>query len=789
MFEKVKNEFGLKRWEYDLIETDNSSVFGAVFPSEFGLGKNRFTLAISANTLQKGTDVFIDIIDSNGKPVYFEISSIANDDNTRNVVVYVYESTAIGNCSIYIAGTRKRSGNAILVGNADYLYKKIVKINSKVPTQSPLVFKNTPIVTYTERLQPVSVSSNTNRLVVVNNLSGSISTGGNVVIPRQLYDSKFDIEKRDTQPQITDFNAEGMNQIQTKSVEVPSQFDSATIQAVNFEFSSSMRGGMIEIGSINVPFPKNAVDTASFYNLRYSASIVEVVNTGSIKVYPPFHQVINYTDSSGNSNTFFAERFSSIANFTCSYYDYADTTLTATTQSFVTLNISAIEPEFGQCKSIEVSYKAVNTFGDFKPIGAFENLPINLLADDSKVMADNISGLVPKSIGTFRNSSADDEFNDFRKYWVITGGGGFVDNRSLQNSIFVSGSTDFYLTPRSSYAIQTPKNTEYILTFKTKNAGRNNLTVLISGSAQIESLGNNGNITSLSSTARDLGTVVGSVSSKDSIEKKSEFYFKSSTQGSVTPIFLFDTGSWNISDISITPANRNGFTGNQTKLQIPIENVDTRTELLLKIKYLGGNGEYASKETLLTGVVFEGNKPEIVYPSASFSKYSDGYSTTMQHYRDVQFNNSGTDVLTVSFPIFKNRDNEPYTGSVYNVACAFTVETVVFGKTGSLAIPSDTYCWAGTLQCRGMVTKFDNLGKPLLFKTVAHSGSSVNQIGTFGSGPIFKTNLDSWFKLDRMSVVDGDLSIRYNLTSTSSFFWDAYGSSTLKATFFENRYN
>lgn len=295
---KVRSEYGIKKWNFTKRENNFSSVLDIKFPDTFKLGKNRFTVNVLPNKLLKGSDIYVDIIDALGNPVYYEISSLVNDDNTRNVVVYIYKDTPIGISKIYVAATLKGSADE-LITTSNYLAVFEVGINPTEQVTGKLVLKDTPTVTFKEKLQPVTMPIVSSRLVEVRNASGSFSTVGGT-IPKQLLTDNLNIERSVSDTVSTNPSLLGTS-AQTNELSLPSFTDFSLLVARNFEFSSSMKGGSIELNNIEIQYPKNAVDTSSFYNITYTASIIEVVSTGSIKIYPPFGKTINYVTDTGTN--------------------------------------------------------------------------------------------------------------------------------------------------------------------------------------------------------------------------------------------------------------------------------------------------------------------------------------------------------------------------------------------------------------------------------------------------------------------------------------------------------
>lgn len=777
---KIKSEYGIKGWNFLKVERGFSTIIDAKFPDVFNLGKNRFTLNISPNKLLKGSDIFIDILDSLGKPIYYEISGVVNDDNTRNIVVYIYDDTPIGIAKIYIAGTLKGSDTE-LVNTSNYLATFEVGVNPTIEVIEKVVLKNTPVVTFKEKLQPVAISTGVSRLTEIRTSSGSFSTIGGI-IPMQFIPDTFNVETRATDSSISTNPSVNGDSATNDDVIIPSYTNFSILTAKNFYFSSSMKGGKIELNDINVNLPADITYNEPIF---YTASIVEVINSSSIKVYPPFSKTI--------TQTFSADRFFNQTNFTCSFYQYQSVSQSATTQSFATFDISGLEPEFGVLSSIDVSYKPVNSFGEFRNIGSFKLSRTNLFTDPNATLFDAERGLIEKPIGNFRNVAIrGNDFNDFQRYWIVGGSGSAeIDNGNLSDSVRVSGSGEFYIVPRVQYGITSSANTSYTLEFNSKNTGTGKLDIYITGSSPIVVLGERPKTDTIQTNYTNVGTYIGTVEARNGSLSENAFEFKTKDVGTFRPLVLVTTGSWNISDMSIYPIHQPGFNSNQTRVQIPLTDVETKSELFIKVQYKNSVGELANKENLLKGVVFQGNKPEVVYHSESIMRDDFGYKVNQIRTSTIQFNNIGTSGGgggTIRFPIFRATNFDIYTGSFFNAAIAYTVHTTIFGKTGSYSTPTDTYNWAFTQQGRAIVSRFDNNGRPLIFNTVSLSGSSVNAIGTFGNGPTSKTNLDSWLTIGKASIADEFLRVNYNITSTSSFNWDANVVSHCEAIIYESRY-
>ena len=102
MTDKKITSNGLKGTYSNHYEINKSSIFELTIPHDFALGKNEVKINLTSRYLKKDTEVLVDVNDSQGKPIYYEISPIANTDNSRSIIVYIDEETAIGKSELML---------------------------------------------------------------------------------------------------------------------------------------------------------------------------------------------------------------------------------------------------------------------------------------------------------------------------------------------------------------------------------------------------------------------------------------------------------------------------------------------------------------------------------------------------------------------------------------------------------------------------------------------------------------------------------------------------------------
>ena len=137
------------------IETKDDAFFGVYdLPPYFGEGKNTFR--IKPTGLAKGSKIDIEITDSNGNPVYWEVPTYKSVDKSRIISVWIYDGsdsnyvTPDGNLEITIVGKDTR--------NRVVRYRKTVKVQKTRTSTSEIIFSS-------DNLPSLSLSSSVETFV------------------------------------------------------------------------------------------------------------------------------------------------------------------------------------------------------------------------------------------------------------------------------------------------------------------------------------------------------------------------------------------------------------------------------------------------------------------------------------------------------------------------------------------------------------------------------------------------------------------------------------------------
>lgn len=607
MIKNKRTSYGLDRRFAQINEFEESGVFEIRMPLDFKLGKNEVKLKLLPNKLLKGSEVLIDIFDATGNSIYYEISNIANEDESRSLIVYIYKDTVPGKCKIYI--------NAVLANNKTYQCQITSDVLTTIENTQEIKFADEPKVKYTERNLQTQVFSNQTRLV--NKVgTGDISILSNVA-PKQIQRDNLSIEKKE----IT--NSESTTTVSNNvgsgsAIEIPTYFQSTTLTSRNFPFSSSMEGGTLFAKNISLEIPKDNNSVVSLFLTDFSASILKVNGTGSIEIYPPFSKTVEYRTISGLTSKITYDRFYNHSNFTCSFNDILTVANSSYSQSYAKFELSNIAPVVGKIEQVEVSYKSLNQIGqDYQSLGIYQVDGRNLLTDPASVFFKNPDGIIETPIGNFRSG-----LTSFQNYWQTSSLGSSAITASVSSKVIDGIKLDYgSRSSTSSFAIIEPKNqykvnvagnqTEFNLSFDSFSESDLNgyipqLDIYISGSeVSVEPILEAIRLSPHQSSS--FGTYIGSISETFGKVRQNKFNFVVKQEGNILPKFISRVGKWHIGNIELKPESDLGFSCNQTKIYAPLS-IPTGSEINFKIDYINPVGrKNKNYSTFVQGVYFRGS--------------------------------------------------------------------------------------------------------------------------------------------------------------------------------------
>ena len=311
---KKRSKQFLKSQKVVVKETTSQPESFGVFdlPKYFGEGKNSFKIKPGTGYLKSGTSIDIEILDSNGNPIYYEIPKFKDSDSSSLVSIWIYDlpsnptyNTPDGRAELIIVGTLKRGG---LVRWS----KKIDVIKSR-PSISDILFKSVD-------LPILNVSSSVETFV-----NKSLSNGDLVFASSSL----------------------NLNYVRSN------YGDDISFQSTTDVFNGEMFSGSIEVDlSSTTLFPRltNAVQLTEF-----TSSITEIVSSKIIRVKSPITQ--SDTRSTDSIHTYAY----SDGNVPCvvKYYSTGSDTATQNQNAVANITLSNVNPIAGRIHSVNTLIKSI----------------------------------------------------------------------------------------------------------------------------------------------------------------------------------------------------------------------------------------------------------------------------------------------------------------------------------------------------------------------------------------------------------------------------------------------
>jgi hypothetical protein len=555
-------------------------------PNEFCIGVNYFNI-LPSNLFVPNTPLLIDILDSQGNALYYEISRTVNNDNSRLISVHIYKETPPGNITIYLAGTLKKSPitNEVLDSNLlNLLFVKNLTFN-RFEVVDDLVFNEDPIVLYQEISHNVPYYNTqvNDRYTEIINSSGKIY-GSN---PPLTKFGKYDKQNKNTQnvlqsvPEIDPLSGKF---ITTPKVEQLPNIDQYTVvSSTDFTFESKYLNGKIYIDNNTTNYLPN-----SFKNVTipgYTGSIVEVISNDTIKIFPPYN--FEFTNEERKFNL---DKFLGLTDFKIQYYDKLPAIDSGIVQNFLEFEFQNIKPSGGYLHNVEVKYKSISSLGDTGTLGFFEIKPAKLLVDKTDVAHEN-DGIHQKPIGKF------DDFITFLLYWDYTGSP-LVDPK-LKNSI-ISNKGDSFQT---SYDYELSANCLYNISLNYIHYGKDAQLdfYLISDTNDFKLHSNTKSIKK--SPLTNSGFYIGSITEKDLNKKNKTFTFESNIRQKVKLKAILREGNWSVADIQLNSFNDNGFSPGHSFVYVPLDQLPDGNEFSFEISYFTRSGKRYRKNTKIYSVI------------------------------------------------------------------------------------------------------------------------------------------------------------------------------------------
>lgn len=317
--------------------TTSDEYFGIKeFPTFFGRGKNAVRIKPNRFTLKPDSQIYVEILDINGEPIYYEIPDYSPGDLSRYISVWIYGqrndlyNTPNGVGEIIICGIAQRTAVGEEIPNefkdvVNVRWRRRFSVSREVRSESPIVFTN----------------ANTVPLI---SISESFSFYRE--IPTQ---SLNEVEK--------------INQTINQNIIYTSDFGGANVflETPNYQLNPNWIGGKIKINLQNTtlsPQLTSAEITAGLLKpINYTASLQSLITSRKVRVANPLtSSVITKTESLFKTFTLF-----STGSFVVETISTGSATVFS--QSLAHITIRDVNPIVGNVDKINVYIRSRATGG------------------------------------------------------------------------------------------------------------------------------------------------------------------------------------------------------------------------------------------------------------------------------------------------------------------------------------------------------------------------------------------------------------------------------------------
>ena len=538
------------------------------FPLRLTAGKNLFKLRGNDSNLVDDMIINLEVLDYNGDPIYSEILNYIDEDNSSVVVIYIYEDTSPGDCTItLLAEAELINGNEVpneWVGRPNVKWTKTVPVNPNSTNISEIIFETTPTV-------------------IIDELIG------------------VQLNRTYTNGQYLTYN--------TGTVEYITLNDTPAILITNGQLTSDMVGGTITVAS---PIsPKPVTDT--------TAPIVPYVSTIK-KIMSPTSAILDASYLITGSDIIGTHEYTFFANssFTIEYEASPTYVPTQNSHSFAYIQIQNLSPASGDIDRVKVFMNNPGTISDWELIN-------DIQLTETEIFVPSTESLFPdKSIGIFSSQTI---INTYWEAQALTGTNILTPptltsiSSSLTNAMAISSSinltdinTVLIAKTKQEYAGIFIGNSTYKITLdaigtKTGSASPI-LSIYMSGSSFYEDPTDYFNQIFPNTLGKKIGDI--QPTSDNQIFNDYVISFDAEETGTGQLLLVVESGNWQVGDISITSDNETGYTPNYTRIKSFVPTTHkSNNQISFKVEYYNAIGEKSKHISYINNLPWEGGNAYI----------------------------------------------------------------------------------------------------------------------------------------------------------------------------------
>ena len=309
-------------------------------PEVLTKGKNLLRISAHPTNLVEGSQILVDVRDSNGNPIYFEIPNYLEDDKSRVISIWIYndkgdDNTANGDATITLVATSK------------------VGINGEpIPDR----FKNKPNVRWKRTVNVDRNRKNTSEIIFKSDVLPSVSISESI-------DSYQNLPKNNTELQLVSAGLGVLGNPNAVEYIYKGNTPVVIIKEGSNTFNSEMIGYNVDFGDGNTTDwkPTTLYDNPLINTSRVKITIKSLINNTTAVLDSPI--TTSFADREGLLHTY---NFAKFSNPRISYFSTGSNISTENERSFANLTLSNVDPIAGVVDKVKVLIKSDGLPGEYE---------------------------------------------------------------------------------------------------------------------------------------------------------------------------------------------------------------------------------------------------------------------------------------------------------------------------------------------------------------------------------------------------------------------------------------
>lgn len=569
-------------------------------------GKNAFLIS-GTELLKPGTEILIELLDSNGNSIYVEAIRGFVEANARLVVIEVYPDTAPGAAVLTIMGTAAKTRDGRLLSEKqtekpNTRWQKRIIIEPRNKNTTPIRIKKAPeLYVVEELLNPFEFSQ-------------SIVSNSNSIFKLK---PKFELTKQKgytvkiKTPNVFSTSSRLYNPVLTGSLLVENRLYTYDIPFT----TSSYAVQNFYTTSVNLPLSIIKSTTAYTDKNLVTSTDNKIVNVQLL--FSGSYEVTESQYSSSNGTKYFVSMSSITSSTTYQYVQIPEITIVGGKKSFARCKLINLDTVSGEISRIKTSFRRAesndefaflsdtplqinellvsessNTYERQKPIGIFDD-GISATTLQNNWYSFKITGSSTPDPAYFSSSVSSAYHNTL-----------YPDSTLLINAAYASASANnYFFGTKENYSLVS--TSEYTLKFDAvvtssietniSTAPNFNLDIYLIGSSIVDK--------------NPLGKLIGNINKKANnilSFNNNIFNFKVPRDGSVGIRFVPKNGHWQFSNISLKVADEFAFNPDEIIFYVPIATIVSES-IIVKAELFDINNNSINLNVTSTPTYFTGS--------------------------------------------------------------------------------------------------------------------------------------------------------------------------------------